>query len=396
MRNRVVFYLIIPFLLTLIIIGISGCTILPGQRDSFVGIITQTTNIPQATPTIKVSNTPFIPFTETPTISPSPIPTQTFTPTKFYLNSFEYNFKPNEVSPRTYQDTCEYLSNRWGSGKSEPGTIIVPVMYHSVRKSGRELQDNMQVSQEYFEYTMEYAKKLGFETITTEELVGFLYNNDRIPTLSMILIIDDRRLGVVHEHFMKYLNSNNWTLTLAYITGIATEYEWNEFARLNIDNRLDLQAHGFYHNGETYITDQTPLDVIEQEIYGPISIIEEHAGRKPQAFIWPGGNFTLESVQMARDAGYELGFTVYSRGPLMYNWIPLGTSEAKMNDPLMVLPRFWSNTAGIYLEKAVEISSEAKEFAFQNKENEFLWYQNYCSGYPPLKSDSDQEIILDE
>ena len=88
-----------------------------------------------------------------------------------------------------YLDTCQYLSNRWGEDKSEPGTIVVPVMYHSVRKSGRPLVDEMQVSQEYFEYTMDYAKKMGFETITTEELVGFLYNNEPIPTLSMILII---------------------------------------------------------------------------------------------------------------------------------------------------------------------------------------------------------------
>jgi hypothetical protein len=242
----------------------------------------------------------------------------------------------------------------------------------------------MQVSQEYFEYTMGFEKKMGFETITTQELVGFLYNNDPIPPLSMIMIIDDRRLGVVKDHFMKYLDENDWTLTLAYITGIVTANEWNEFAKLNINDQLDLQAHGFLHNGESYITEYTSLEVIEQELYSPIPVIEEHAGRRPQAFIWPGGNFTMDSVQMAREAGYEVGFTVYSRGPLMYNWIPLGASEADINDPLMVLPRFWSNTAALYLDRALEISAEAKEFAYQNKANEYFWYQNYCPEYPPL------------
>ena len=265
-------------------------------------------------------------------------------------------------------------------------------MYHSVRQSGRELQDNMQVTQEYFEYTMEYAKRLGYETITTEQLVGFLYHNDPIPSLSMILIIDDRRLGVVRDHFMNYLDQNDWSVTLAYITGIASAKEWNEFDRLNIDGRLDLQAHGFYHNGETYFTEFTPIEVIEQEVNDPIAVIEEHAGRKPQAFIWPGGNFTLESVQLAREAGYEVGFTVYSRGPLMYNWIPLGATEAKMDDPLMVLPRIWSNSATLYLEKAAEISIAAQAFAQQNKANEYLWYENYCSDYPSLNLDNTGEI----
>jgi len=399
MNNRVVFYKKILLIMILIISGISGCNILPGQNYSTILSPNPSTKSVQFPANIESSRTPFIPAiaSSTPSIAPSPSPKPSFTPTKFNLDSFEYNFKPNEVSPQTYlDDTCEYLSKRWGYGKSEPGTIIVPVMYHSVRKSGRELQDNMQVSQEYFEYTMEYAKRMGFETITTEELVGFLYNNEPIPPLSMILIIDDRRLGVVNEHFMNYLNANDWTVTLAYITGIATPNEWKEFARLNVDNRLDLQAHGYLHNGETYITDQTSVEVIEQELFGPISIIEEQAGRRPLAFIWPGGNFNNQSVQMAREAGYKVGFTVFSRGPLMFNWIPLGATEIKMNDPLLVLPRFWSNTAALYLEKAIDISAEAREFAQTNRPNEFRWYENYCSDYPPLREMNPEEANKDE
>jgi hypothetical protein len=109
-------------------------------------------------------------------------------------------------------------------------------------------------------------------------------------------------------------------------------------------------------------------------------------GRRPSAFIWPGGNFTTESVQMAREAGYEVGFTVYSRGPLMFNWIPLGATEIKVSDPLMVLPRYWSNSAAIYLEKAVEISAKAQEFAEENKAKEQIWFQDYCKDF---QNDSD-------
>lgn len=329
--------------------------------------------------------------TKTPTLTPSFTPsstvTSTVTSTPFALNNFEFNFKPNEIYPQQYQDTCVYLANRWGQEKSEPGTIVVPIMYHSVRQSGRPLQDDMQVTQEYFEYTMQYAEQLGFETITTEELIGFLYHNDPIPQYSMILIIDDRRLGVVNEHFMKYLDKNDWTVTLAYITGVATELEWMEFDRLNVNNRLDLQAHGFLHNGETYITEHTPKEVIEQELYSPIPIIEEKAGRRPEAFIWPGGNFTEESVLLAREAGYQVGFTVFSRGPLMYNWIPLGATEIKVNDPLLVLPRFWSSSATLNLESAVKISSLAKQFAEDNEEQEKIWFQNYCATYDETNGD---------
>jgi hypothetical protein len=383
MKNRVAFVEVLLPLMILIIIGISACNVLPttsiqDQKETLLLTFETISSDLNFTKTPPIEITQFEVNTVSPSVTPSPTnnPTPTNTPNK--LANFSYDFRPNEVSAQTYLDTCEYLANRWGEGKSKPGTIVVPVMYHSVRKSGRPLLDNMQVSQEYFEYTMDYAEKMGFETITTEELIGFLYNNAPIPQLSMILIIDDRRLGVVKEHFMKYLDENDWTVTLAYITGVATDFEWREFDRLNIDNRLDLQAHGFLHNGETYITEFTSVDVIEEELYAPISIIEEHAGRRPSAFIWPGGNFTTESVQMAREAEYEIGFTVYSRGPLMYNWIPLGAEEKKVQDPLLVLPRFWSSSAAINLEKAVEISIQAQEFAEDNKAKEKIWFENYC------------------
>ena len=371
----------------LIVAGISGCQATsPVISDGLQNIVTASSETPHNTINPTSTKTMEVVLTSTVTPLPSSTPSPSITP--FNLELFQYDFRPNEVSPQQYHETCEYLANRWGEEKSEPGTIVVPVMYHSVRKDGFPLQDDMQVSQEYFEYTMEYAKKNGFETITTQELIGFLYNNDPIPQYSMILIVDDRRLGVVKEHFMKYLDENDWTVTLAYITGVATESEWREFQRLNVDNRLDLQAHGFFHNADTYITEFTSVEIIEQEIYAPIDVIEEKTGRKPQAFIWPGGNFTEESVNIARQAGYEIGFTVYSRGPLMYNWIPLGAKENKVNDPLLVLPRFWSSTAALYLERAIEISAQAQEFAELNKPKELIWYQNYCSEFPPLENNS--------
>jgi len=378
-------------IMILFICVVSACQVIP-EIENFQSE-TQSTPImgnsetgQEQTSTPTRENTSTKTPTQVPSFTPSPSLTPTITRTPFSLESFSYNFRPNEVSAQTYLETCSYLANRWGEEKSNPGTIVVPIMYHSVRQSGRPLQDEMQVSQEYFEYTMEYAEKLGFQTITTEELIGFLYNNDPIPQYSMIMIIDDRRLGVVDDHFMKYLDQNDWTVTLAYITGVATEFEWQEFARLNVNNRLDLQAHGFLHNAETYITEFTSTDIIEQELYGPIPIIEEKTGRRPSAFIWPGGNFTTESVQMAREAGYEVGFTVYSRGPLMFNWIPLGATEIKVSDPLMVLPRYWSNSAAIYLEKAVEISAKAQEFAEENKAKEQIWFQDYCKDF---QNDSD-------
>ena len=76
-----------------------------------------------------------------------------------------------------------------------------------------------------------------------------------------------------------------------------------------------------------HITQYTPLDVVELEINNPIEVIQDHFGNSPLAFVWPGGNFT---AQAAADGlwmpAMRLVLLSYSRGPLMYNWIPLGRS----------------------------------------------------------------------
>jgi peptidoglycan/xylan/chitin deacetylase (PgdA/CDA1 family) len=365
-------------LLVFLISTIAACTWLP------VSIIPDP--IKTSTPTVTQTTTPIsLPPTITPTTTPKATQTATVTPIPYDLTVFQSKVLLRDVTPQGYiGDTCEYLNLRWGQDKSKPGTIVVPVMYHSVRQEGKSVSDPMDVTHEYFMNTMQHAKQLGFETITTEQLVGFLKNNESIPPRSMILIVDDRRPGVIRQHFLPVLDANDWTVTLAYITGVAADWEWKELLRLNQNNRLDMQAHGFLHNGSTYFTEFTSPEIVEQELFGPIPLIEQYFGRPPMAFIWPGGNYTPEAIAVAHEAGYEIGFTVHARGPVMFNWIPLGESEIAMNDPLMVLPRYWSNSAYINLDQAVELSIQAEEFAQSNQADEYHWYQLFCPGYADL------------
>jgi peptidoglycan/xylan/chitin deacetylase (PgdA/CDA1 family) len=331
---------------------------------------------------------------QAPTLVPTIFPTITSSPTVFFtatstkpppfLPSFSYKFSNPDVKPENYvSETCNYLEQRWGTEKSQPGTVVVPIMYHSVRNAGKPLIDNTSVSEEYFLETLDHAKALGFETITTEQLVGFLFHNDPIPPRSMILIIDDRRLGVVRDHFMPVLEKYDWTVTMAYITGVPPESEWQELEELYASGQLDIQAHGFLHNGSTYFTEWTEPEMIKQEIDDPVHVIQAHFGKKPLAFIWPGGNFTSPAIAQAHESGYKIGFTAYSRGALMYNWIPLGAEERKMDDPLMVLPRYWSTAAFINLDEAVQISKQAISFAADNQASEYEYYQKYCQGTLP-------------
>jgi peptidoglycan/xylan/chitin deacetylase (PgdA/CDA1 family) len=326
-------------------------------------------------------------FTSTITATSTPIPptatiTPTFTSTPVDLTTFSSQSLRSGILPATYiEDVCIYLENKWGEGKSEPGTIVVPIMFHSVAKPGRNITDHTTISMERFEYFMARAKELGFSTITTQELIGFLYYNEKIPQKSLLIIQDDRSPGVT-ELFMPYLEEYDWTLTLAWPTTALTGDDlWARMENLADSGRLDVQSHGHDH---IYIQDYTPLEEIEEEIYKPIDIIQQHFGTRPETIIWPGGNFTEKSIELAEEAGFKLGFSVFSNGPIMYNWIPLRQEQIIMNAPLMVLPRYWSPAADVALDHALAISQDAMEYAESIEQEEMDYFSTYCQ---PEESD---------
>ena len=313
------------------------------------------------------------------TTSPTATNTQlppTVTATPYDLTYFtDLDLYPGVIPVNYIEDTCSYLENRWGEGKSSPGTIVVPIMFHSVAKPGREITDTTTISMAYFEFFMTFAREQGFSTVTVDELIGFLDSNQKIPELSMILILDDRRPGVT-ELFMPYLEENDWTLTLAWPTTDATgDALWDQMEGLASSGRLDVQSHGHDH---IYIQDYTALEEIEEEIYQPIEVIQEHFNTTPQAIIWPGGNFTQTSVEMASEAGFEVGFTVFSRGPLIFNWVPRGYNYRLRQTPLLLLPRYWSTAADVALIEAIKINEAAKKDAAAVKTDEINYYETYC------------------
>lgn len=330
--------------------------------------------------------TPTATHTPTRTIPPSPSPTPTrkvtpsLTPTFAPLELFTTRLLRQGVVPQSYlTDSCTYLRMRWSSEASQPGTVVVPIMFHSIVQDGTQVTDPKDITGEQFNNFIDYSRQLGFETITTQELLGFLTNNAPIPLFSMMIIVDDRRPGLIRDWLMPVVDEYDWSVTSAYIADPnSLQWAWDLMEQLNASGRLDVQSHGY--TGQLYIVPETPLDQIQNEIWNSTQVLEDHFGKRPIAFIWPGGNFTSLSVQVARQGGYQLGFSAYSRGPLLFNWIPLGEEERAVNDPLMVLPRAWSNSVNVNLDEAVKISQQAAAFADQNFPNEATWYKIYCGG----------------
>jgi hypothetical protein len=380
------------------------------QFDAALLTATYAVRLPTDTPTLGVTTT--ITPTDTP-VPPLPTPTLPRTPpalpatfTSSWLNVLD--------EPHAYiEDTCQYLKMRWNPNNAAPGTVVMVVMFHSITGDENALANDFAIHHSDMINILTHAEEVGFETITTPQLVDFLYNNAKIPRRSIMLIQDDRPPGAYRLAFGPYLDEYGWTMTWAWPIGdtdtrpasnvLGETYTslWQQMETYFATGKLDIQSHGYVHN--TPISADVTDEYIRHEMIDSREVLRAHfyckdqnsgqtitncASDQPQAYIWAGGGFSKRGVQIGREAGYKVGFTTLPRGPVMFNWIPQAdqldparpywTPEGPAGDPLMTLPRYWSTDAAFRIDEVSNIGEEAEKYAAQKKATELEYYDIIC------------------
>ena len=329
--------------------------------------------------------------TATPLPTDTPVPTATVPRTPPALPGIFIASQLNPLdTPHTYiQDSCQYLHDKWNSNNAAPGTIVMVVMLHGIKRDAADVTAN-DITVQDFKQMMNDLKEQGFEAINATQMADFVDHNARIPQRSVLLIQDDRRTAEnFNDHFRPYHDKWGWTVVNAWIS-------WEDSIRtINLQGNIDLetegwvdhQSHGYVHN--INMTDASPVDFIKTEFEKSIADLQTNFHKTPVAIIWPGGGFGLNPVQIARQYGYRLGFTTNPRGPVMFNWIPLADqadparpaylAEGYVNDPRMVLPRYWPYQVRAELDNVRTIGNQAAAYAEQNKATELEYYDIMCA-----------------
>ena len=330
-------------------------------------------------------------------VTPTPLPTDPPLPTATAILPprtppalpplFSTNILNPLDTPHTYvSDICQYLQDKWNPNNAAPGTVVIVVMLHGINKE--DSGDPKDITVANFNKMMNGLKEQGFEAINMTQLANFLYKNAAIPPRSVILIQDDRHFAEnFNTHFRPYWEKWGWPVVNAYIAKDERPDLWAENAALAAEGWVDYQAHGVIHN--IPMSDSSTDEYLTGELQGAITNFQKYFNKTPIAVIWPGGGFGVRPVQFARRFGYQLGFTVNPRGPLMYNWIPLADQvdpqrpsfipEGPVNDPLMTLPRYWPNQILPNLDAIRVMGNEAAAYAEQNKATELEYYDIVCS-----------------
>jgi len=329
--------------------------------------------------------------TETPVPSNTPLPPPTEVRTPPALPAGFITNRLNQLdTPHTYvQDTCQYLQEKWNSTNAAPGTIVMVVMLHGIKQSISDVTAN-DITAEDFKQMMNDLHEQGFEAINAKQMADFMDHNAKIPPRSVLLIQDDRRTGEnFNEHFRPFYEKWGWPVVNSWIS-------WDDSIRaLNLQDNVNLEkegwvdheSHGYVHN--INMTDDSTDDFIKTEFEKSIEDLQTNFGKTPVAIIWPGGGFGVRPVQYARQYGFRLGFTINPRGPVMYNWIPLADQadpnrpafmpEGYVNDPRMVIPRYWPYQVQAELDNIRNIGKEAAAYEGQNKAAELEYYDIVCA-----------------
>jgi peptidoglycan/xylan/chitin deacetylase (PgdA/CDA1 family) len=328
------------------------------------------------------------PATQTPGVTPTAVRTP-----PALAATFATSLLNGGGTPHTYiQDSCEYLKQKWASTNSPPGTIAMVIMFHTISKDTATAAN--EISNQDFKKLMNDLHDAGFQAIYMQELADFVYSNAKIPERSVLLVQDDRHAAQnFTDHFLQYFQDWGWPVINGWIsTPLNTADLWQQQETLAAQGWVDYQAHGVQHlpidssSSDTYILG---------ELQGSVDAFQQHFHKSPIAFIWPGGGFTPHAVELARSVGYKLGFTVNPRGPLMYNWTPLADqqnpaqplaiAEGPVNDPLMVLPRYWDTDARAHIDEVRQIGNAAAAYAESQKANELEYYDILCApNYGPM------------
>ena len=330
--------------------------------------------------------------TETPVPSATPPLAATAAPTSGTPPTLPATFVASQLNPfdtpHTYiEDTCQYLKDKWSLTNAAPGTIVMAIMFHGItQEKATRVHD---ISKQDFKQLMNDLKEQGFEAINATQLADFLDHNAKIPPRSVVLIVDDRhRAESFNEHFRPYHEQWGWQVVNGWISAFGAQDAFlPENVALAKEGWVDYQSHGFIHNEN--MTDSSTDEFLTQELQGSKENLQTQFGKTPVAIIWPGGNFGIRPVQFARKFGYRIGFTINPRGPVMYNWVPLADAhdparpiylaEGQVNDPRMMLPRYWPYQVQANLDLVRTIGKDAAAYAEQNKAAELEYYDIMCA-----------------
>ena len=167
-----------------------------------------------------------------------------------------------------------------------------------------------------FRAQMKALKDNGISVISMQDLLAWRKGEKAIPSKSAVITIDDEWNS---QYYVAWpiLKEFGYPFTLfIYTQWVATggkAMTWAQLGEMR-DAGVDLEAHTVSHHDLRHApTGQDYTTWLHNEVYGCKETLENKLGVKIIAFAFPYGFHNEVVRKTAKEAGYEMQFTVYGR-----------------------------------------------------------------------------------
>ncbi len=218
---------------------------------------------------------------------------------------------------------------------TEDGAVRVPViMYHHILKDSRRWGDYI-ISPDEFEEDLRYLDGAGYTSVNMTQLINFVKYGQPLPEKPVILSFDDG-----HRSFLAYamplLEKYDFKAVVAVVGSYSETYSegedhnvayaylsWDEIAELSESGRAEILNHTWnmhdnrgLRNGTKMLRGET-VEEYARALRGDVGRLqdklEEVTGARPNAFVYPFGAISGESVAILRGMGFEAALDCESR-----------------------------------------------------------------------------------
>ncbi len=254
---------------------------------------TQTTLPPTPTPTL----TPIPTATPTPTITPTPTSTPTPTPDM------------SELTRRLAEDAELRAAICQPDEAITPhqGQVIVPIfLYHFVGRANLEDAEHhsktrYDVSRADFDAQLALLRRLGYHTVTIDQVVAAIHGQTPLPPRPIALTIDD---GWVEQYtnilplLQKYGMVATYYIPSTYPVG-GRFITWAQLQEI-ADAGMQIGSHTRKHVDLTAVDAQTAW----YELTDSKATLEAHLGITITSLSYPYANYSPAVIAMVKKAGY--------------------------------------------------------------------------------------------
>lgn len=210
------------------------------------------------------------------------------------------------------------LKDRNRGGLSFDGFQTIPILvYHRFAK---DCDSPLCMPAKTFERQMRYLKENGYHVITAEELYSFLGYRQGLPQKSVLITMDDGYRSVYSIAY-PILKKYGYRATLFIYTdfvGVSKmAITWDQLKEMKA-NGFTIGSHTIYHSDLTQPkkgeTEPEFIARVKKELFVSKQIIDKKLNQDTYFLAYPFGYYDQRSIQIARDAGYDMGMSVKRGG----------------------------------------------------------------------------------